>query len=209
MLVYEKNNKLNISFDNEIKENPDLQIGKSGDKTEILVDGSSNSGLPEYDDTMAGYVLKLVSVPEEKVVSEIKNVSGQSDTVLFAGFPTDESTSNAIHNWIESLSSERIYPDNGSLTNIHSIKYVEAIGDTPHITVLTNWLSEINYDEYEFYSDGRIQTRSRRGNTAMSFTIENLTFTIYGAYPKLVPQWVSTESASVPPISDGDGHETK
>lgn len=47
MLVYEKNNKLNISFDNEIKESPDLQIGKSGDKTEILVDGSSNSGLPE------------------------------------------------------------------------------------------------------------------------------------------------------------------
>lgn len=46
MIVYEKNNKLNISFDNEIKENPDLQIGKSGDKTEILVDGKKNSSIP-------------------------------------------------------------------------------------------------------------------------------------------------------------------
>jgi hypothetical protein len=191
MLIYEKNNKLNISFDNDIKENPDLQIGKSGDKTEILVDGNSNSGLPEYDDTMAGYVLKLVNVPEERVVSEIKNVSGKSGDVLFAGFPTDEITSNAIHAWIKSLSSEGIYPDNGSLTNIHSIEYIEAIGDTPHITVLTNWSSKTIYDEYKFYSDGSIVTNRRQGNTAMSFTIENLTFTIYGAYPKLVPQWAS------------------
>lgn len=46
MLIYEKNNKLNINFDNEISENPDLQIGKDGDKTEVLVDGSSNPAIP-------------------------------------------------------------------------------------------------------------------------------------------------------------------
>jgi hypothetical protein len=46
MLIYEKNNKLNINFDNEINENPDLQIGKNGDKTEVLVDGSSNPTIP-------------------------------------------------------------------------------------------------------------------------------------------------------------------
>lgn len=208
MLVYEKNNKLNISFDNEIKENPDLQIGKSGDKTEILVDGSSNSGLPEYDDTMEGAVLKLVGVPEERVVSEIKNVSGQSGTVLFAGFPTDESTSRAIKAWINSFFlKEGIYPDNGSLTNIHSIEeYAER--DIPYIRVLTNWLSDRNYDEYRFFSNGKIDTNSRHGNTGITFPIENLTFTIYGVYSKLVPQWASTESASVPPIS-ADGPETK
>lgn len=44
MLIYEKNNKLNINFDNEISENPDLQIGKDGDKTEVLIDGKESSG---------------------------------------------------------------------------------------------------------------------------------------------------------------------
>lgn len=44
MLIYEKDNKLNINFDNEISENPDLQIGKEGGKTEVLVDGQSSGG---------------------------------------------------------------------------------------------------------------------------------------------------------------------
>ena len=44
MLIYEKNNKLNINFDNEVSENPDLQIGKDGDKTEVLVDGKQSGG---------------------------------------------------------------------------------------------------------------------------------------------------------------------
>jgi hypothetical protein len=189
MLIYEKNNKLNISFDNEVNENPDLQIGKSGDKTEILVDGNSNSGLPEYDDTMEGAVLKLVNVPEERVVSEIKNVSGQSGTVLFAGFPTDEITSNAIRAWIKSLSSEGIYPDNGSLTNIHSIEYLGALGGTPNIEVLTNWSSGTRYDEYVFYYNGEIVASHRQGNTGRLLPIENLTFTIYGVFYKVVPQW--------------------
>ena len=44
MLIYEKNNKLNINFDNEISENPDLQIGKEDGKTEVLVDGQPSGG---------------------------------------------------------------------------------------------------------------------------------------------------------------------
>lgn len=39
MLVYEKNNKLNINFDNEVSENPDLQINKEDGKTQVLIDG--------------------------------------------------------------------------------------------------------------------------------------------------------------------------
>lgn len=44
MLIYEKDNKLNINFENNVEEQPDLQIGKSGDKTEVLIDGQPGSG---------------------------------------------------------------------------------------------------------------------------------------------------------------------
>jgi hypothetical protein len=44
MLIYEKDNKLNINFENSVNESPDLQIGKSGDKTEVLIDGQPGSG---------------------------------------------------------------------------------------------------------------------------------------------------------------------
>ena len=44
MLVYEKDNKLNINFDNKVDNSPDLSIGKSGDKTQILVDGQPSGG---------------------------------------------------------------------------------------------------------------------------------------------------------------------
>lgn len=207
MLIYEKDNKLNINFENSTEQQPDISIGKEDGKTEIMVDGQKDSSLPDISQAEAGYVLKLVNVPEERVVSEIKNVSGQSDTVLFAGFPTDESTSSAIKAWIKSFPREEI-PDNGSLTNIHSVEYLSKLVEIPYIRVLTNWLSDRNYTEYKFYSDGTIVTQKRNGNTGMAFPIENLTFTIYGVYSKLVPQWASTESASVFPISDG-GPETK
>lgn len=41
-----KNNKLNINFDNEISENPDLQIGKEDGETQVLIDGQPGDGLP-------------------------------------------------------------------------------------------------------------------------------------------------------------------
>lgn len=44
MLIYEKDNKLNINFENSVNESPDLQISKSGDKTEVLIDGQSGGG---------------------------------------------------------------------------------------------------------------------------------------------------------------------
>lgn len=89
MLLYEKNNKLNISFDNEIKENPDLQIGKSGDKTEILVDGGSNSGLPEYDDTMSGAVLTLVAQPRVLIEAQTVTIDTENGYGQFThGFDT-------------------------------------------------------------------------------------------------------------------------
>jgi hypothetical protein len=44
MLIYEKDNKLNINFENSVNESPDLQICKSGDKTEVLIDGQSGGG---------------------------------------------------------------------------------------------------------------------------------------------------------------------
>lgn len=42
MLIYKKNNKLNINFDNEISENPDLQISKEDGKTSVKIDGQES-----------------------------------------------------------------------------------------------------------------------------------------------------------------------
>lgn len=44
MLIYEKENKLNINFDNEVSEQPDLQISKEDGKTEVLIDGQPSGG---------------------------------------------------------------------------------------------------------------------------------------------------------------------
>ena len=44
MLIYEKDNKLNINFENSVDGEPDLQIGKDGDKTEVLIDGQPGGG---------------------------------------------------------------------------------------------------------------------------------------------------------------------
>ena len=46
MLIYEKNNKLNINFDNEVSEQPDLQISKEDGKTQILIDGQQEDRGP-------------------------------------------------------------------------------------------------------------------------------------------------------------------
>jgi hypothetical protein len=44
MLIYEKDNKLNINFENNVEETPDLQISKESGKTEVLIDGQSGGG---------------------------------------------------------------------------------------------------------------------------------------------------------------------
>lgn len=44
MLIYEKNNKLNINFDNEVSEQPDLQISKEDGKTSVKIDGQESGG---------------------------------------------------------------------------------------------------------------------------------------------------------------------
>ena len=44
MIIYEKENTLNVSFENSVNETPDIQIGKDGDKTQILVDGQPGGG---------------------------------------------------------------------------------------------------------------------------------------------------------------------
>lgn len=39
MIVYEKNNKLNINFENSVTESPNISIGEEDNKTNILIDG--------------------------------------------------------------------------------------------------------------------------------------------------------------------------
>ena len=43
MLIYEKDNKLNINFENSVEETPDLQISKESGKTEVKIDGQPGS----------------------------------------------------------------------------------------------------------------------------------------------------------------------
>jgi hypothetical protein len=45
MLIYEKENKLNINFDNEVSEQPDLQISKEDGKTSVTIDGQESGGV--------------------------------------------------------------------------------------------------------------------------------------------------------------------
>lgn len=44
MLIYEKDNKLNINFENSVEETPDLQISKESGKTEVKIDGQQGGG---------------------------------------------------------------------------------------------------------------------------------------------------------------------
>ncbi len=44
MLIYEKENKLNINFDNEVSGQPDLQISKEDGKTSVTIDGQPSGG---------------------------------------------------------------------------------------------------------------------------------------------------------------------
>ena len=44
MLIYEKENKLNINFNNEVSEQPDLQISKEDGKTSVTIDGQPSGG---------------------------------------------------------------------------------------------------------------------------------------------------------------------
>jgi hypothetical protein len=39
MIVYEKNNKLNINFENSVTKSPNISIGEEDNKTKILIDG--------------------------------------------------------------------------------------------------------------------------------------------------------------------------
>lgn len=65
MLIYEKDNKLNINFDNEVNENSDLQISKEDGKTQILIDGQESGGIPAIE---AG--------DEGKVITATRNGAG-------------------------------------------------------------------------------------------------------------------------------------
>lgn len=75
MLIYENNNKLNINFDNEVSENPDLQIGKEDGKTEVLINGQPVGG---------GSVL-VIDDTNEKVDLTVANPLAPDSTIDIRG----------------------------------------------------------------------------------------------------------------------------
>ncbi len=93
MLIYEKNNKLNINFENEINEDPDIQISKENGETQVLIDGQpvgSNTPksviadeqtvTPEPDESMPEFYNKITIIPNENF--DQTNLPSQIELVI-------------------------------------------------------------------------------------------------------------------------------
>ena len=85
MLIYEKDNKLNINFENNVEETPDLQISKSGDKTEVLIDGQQGGG-GSGGGTLVVNVLTLdaetMQCTVDKTVQEVVEASSNHQNII-------------------------------------------------------------------------------------------------------------------------------
>lgn len=77
MLVYEKNNKLNINFDNEVSEQPDLQISKEDGKTSVKIDGQESGG-----GSGGTLVVHNIDGTLDKTFAEIKQAMSTSVIIL-------------------------------------------------------------------------------------------------------------------------------
>lgn len=77
MLIYEKNNKLNINFDNEVSEQPDLQISKEDGKTSVKIDGQESGG-----GSGGTLVVHSIDGTLDKTFAEIKQAMSTSVIIL-------------------------------------------------------------------------------------------------------------------------------
>lgn len=120
MLIYEKENKLNINFENSVNETPDLQIGKDGDKTQILVDGQESGGggglniLRLYLNIPTSNIAYLDPALSTKFNSydEAKQAIESADLVILK--PVSEEDHEGVNNSIPALSI------NSSSSSIHA-----------------------------------------------------------------------------------------
>lgn len=84
MIIYEKDNKLNINFENIVEGEPDLQISKESGKTEVLIDGQpggsgssnfvfdlANAKRPEIDGVEYDYVYVKGSGANDEALSNV------------------------------------------------------------------------------------------------------------------------------------------
>lgn len=93
MLIYKKNNKLNINFDNEVSEQPDLQISKEDGKTSVKIDGQESGGSVSSVNGKTGAVVLSASdvgaytkpasgIPASDLASAVQTSLGKADTAL-------------------------------------------------------------------------------------------------------------------------------
>lgn len=89
MLIYEKENKLNINFDNEVSEQPDLQISKEDDKTSVKIDGQESGGGSGGETLRASFTQNGVVTICDKTIAEIYSAYSEGKYVYagLAGFP--------------------------------------------------------------------------------------------------------------------------
>lgn len=80
MLIYEKNNKLNINFENSVVESPNISVGKEDNKTKILVDGEP------LDDS---------SLTSESLLETVENMTEESINQLREDILPEASISDA------------------------------------------------------------------------------------------------------------------
>jgi hypothetical protein len=186
MLIYEKDNKLNINFENSVDGEPDLQIGKDGDKTQILVDGKesdgSSGGLPEYTVGDRGKILQIVDVFEEKEVLPTTQVAGRNDSVLFPGFDASEETYNALLNASEVdgcliVSGNRVNPSIVSVS-------------MPDGKIKIGWQRKDDVGQSYICSDGHVCLID--GNRAPEY-IDDFSFSLVGRFSDVKPMWVENK----------------
>ena len=149
MLIYEKDNKLNINFENKVDE-PDFSLYKDGENGVVISSNGETSqvggsGLPAYTDEDEGKILALVEATKTYVIAPIENVSGPSGAALFGGFSTDEDTLQEINAWIDYLASGKSIPDTGSLERIDGISLQTTNGST-YILVRAFYNNEQSYE---------------------------------------------------------------
>ncbi len=92
MVIYEKENKLNINFENSMQGTPDLQISKEDGKTSVTVDGQPGGG--ESNIMLVGLSIDSVSGDEvlDKTWKEIHDAL-MSGTPVYLKYQEGESYS--------------------------------------------------------------------------------------------------------------------
>lgn len=194
MVVYEKNNKLNINFNNSIEEVPNIQLGENdNNKTDIEIDGKSlNDSLLTTDSLVettsemtaeqkaeAKANLGIIDATAENIVDATAAMTQEQATQTRQNIGAD--TPATVTEWLD----EHVDPDTGyvidnSLTVKGAAADAKATGDAvgelksalnenlldKYVNVEpTNWYNPDEVESGEIYKDGSFHASTSRSHT--------------------------------------------